>query len=112
MKNSSIAMEWLELARRNLVAAKILFEAKHFNDVIGIKLHQCIEKSLKALPAFHKKTVLKTHDLMALLSLAEKFLQFDPEIRIILETATDYYVENRYPGGVLTFFHLTRKLKK
>lgn len=112
MKNSTIANEWLELARRNLDAAKILFEAKHFNDVIGIELHQCIEKSLKALPAFHKKTVLKTHDLMVLLSQAEKFIQFDPEIRIILETATDYYVENRYPGGGFNFLPSDKEIGK
>jgi HEPN domain-containing protein len=112
MKNRSIATEWLELAKRNLDAAKILFEAKHFNDVIGIELHQSIEKSLKALPAFHNKPILKTHDLMVLLSQAEKFIQFDHDVRKILETATDYYVENRYPGGGFNFLPADTEIEK
>ena len=103
MPNKSIANEWLELAKRNLDAAKILFKEKLFNDVIGIELHQSIEKSLKAIPAFQNKTVLKTHDLIVLLSHAEKFIQFDPDMRKLLERATDYYVENRYPGGGFNF---------
>lgn len=112
MKNKQIALEWLELARRNLDAAKILFEAKHFNDVIGIELHQCIEKSLKALPAFQNINVLKTHDLMVLLSQAEKIVQFDLDLRKILETVTDYYVENRYPGGGFNFLPSDEEIKK
>jgi len=103
MQNKSIGNEWLELAKRNLDAAKILFKEKHFNDVIGIELHQSIEKSLKAIPAFHGKTVLKTHDLIVLLSNAEEYLKFENELKKLLETATDYYVENRYPGGGFNF---------
>ena len=112
MQNKTIASEWLELAKRNLDAAKILFKEKHFNDVIGIELHQCIEKSLKALPAFHNNTVLKTHDLIVLLSQTEKFIQFDPDLRKILETATDYYVENRYPGGGFNFLPPDTEIEK
>ena len=79
MPNKSIANEWLELAKRNLDAAKILFKEKLFNDVIGIELHQSIEKSLKAIPAFQNKTVLKTHDLIVLLSHAgqEKRMKYE-----------------------------------
>ena len=99
MPNKKIAEEWLELARHNLDAARILFREKHFNDVIGIELHQSIEKCLKAIPVFHGRSVLKTHDLIVLLSNAEEYLRFREDIRYSLESATDYYVENRYPGG-------------
>jgi len=80
MQNKSLTSEWLELAKRNLDAVKFLFSGKHFNDVIGIELHQSIEKSLKAVSAFHGKTVLKTHDLIVLLSIAEEYIQFEKEL--------------------------------
>jgi len=112
MSNKSIANEWLELAKRNLDAAKILFKEKHFNDVIGIELHQCIEKSLKAVPAFHNKTILKTHDLIVLLSNAEEYINVDSDFRKLLETATDYYVENRYPGGGFSFLPSCKEIEK
>jgi len=112
MQNKSIGNEWLELAKRNLDAAKILFKEKHFNDVIGIELHQSIEKSLKAIPAFHGKTVLKTHDLIVLLSNAEEYLKFENELKKLLETATDYYVENRYPGGGFNFLPSNKEIEE
>ncbi|MCX6327276.1 MAG: HEPN domain-containing protein [Bacteroidia bacterium] len=112
MPNKSIANEWLESAKHNLDAAKILFKARHFNDVIGIELHQSIEKSLKAVPAFHNKPVLKIHDLIVLLSHAEEFIQFDTALSLLLETATDYYVENRYPGGGRSFLPSNKEIEK
>ena len=112
MSNKAIANEWLELAKRNLDAAIILFKEKHFNDVIGIELHQSIEKSLKAVPAFHNKTVLKTHDLIVLLSNAEEFIRFVHDLNQLLETATDYYVENRYPGGGFNFLPSDKEIEK
>lgn len=51
-------------------------------------------------------------DLMVLLSQAEKFIQFDPDLRKILETATDYYVENRYPGGGFNFLPSDKEIQK
>ena len=112
MQNKSIASEWLELAKRNLDAAKILFKEKHFNDVIGIELHQSIEKCLKAVPAFHGKTVLKTHDLIVLLSIAEEYIIIENDLKRSLETATDYYVENRYPGGGFNFLPSDKEIEE
>ena len=57
MPNKKHAKEWLEKARHNLKAAEILFKANHYTDVIGIELHQAIEKTLKALPAFSNKKI-------------------------------------------------------
>lgn len=112
MPNRKIANEWLELAKRNLDAAKILYKEKHFNDVIGIELHQCLEKSLKAVPVFNKKPVLRTHDLIVLLSNTEEFIQFDADYKDLLETASDYYVEARYPGGGFNFLPSDREIEK
>jgi len=112
MPNKLIAHEWLELAKHNLDAAKILFKERHFNDVIGIELHQSIEKSLKAVPAFHNKPVLKIHDLIVLLSHAEEFIKFEIDLNQLLETATDYYVENRYPGGGFNFLPSDKEIRK
>jgi HEPN domain-containing protein len=112
MPNKTIANEWLVLARRNLDAAIILFKAKHYNDIIGIELQQSIEKSLKAVPAFHNKTFIKTHDLIVLLSNAEEFIKFETNFNELLETATDFYVENRYPGGGYNFLPSDMEIEK
>jgi HEPN domain-containing protein len=112
MPNRKLANEWLELSKRNLDAAKILFKEKHFNDVIGIELHQSLEKSLKAVPVLNNKPVLKSHDLIVLLSIAEEFIRFDDDFQDLLETASDYYVEARYPGGGFNYLPSDKEIEK
>ena len=55
---------------------------------------------------------MKTHDLIVLLSNAEEFLKFGIDLKKILETATDYYVENRYPGGGYNFLPSDEEIVK
>jgi HEPN domain-containing protein len=47
MPNKTYAREWLELARRNLDTARLLFDVRHYNDVIAVDIHQTIEKSFR-----------------------------------------------------------------
>lgn len=67
MPNKTFANEWITTAGNHLKAAKLLFGHHHSNDIIGIELHQSVEKALKAIPAYNNLQIEKTHDLAKLL---------------------------------------------
>ena len=50
--NKQIAIEWLKKVYHDLGSAKILYEANHYTDTIGVDLHYAIEKSLKTFLDF------------------------------------------------------------
>ncbi len=98
MPNKTYALEWMNLAYKNLETARLLIAEKHFPDSIAIEIHQSIEKSFKAIYAFIGQTIPKTHSLMLLFSFVKKHIQltnidFDDIIAI-----SDYYETDRYPG--------------
>lgn len=97
MANKQYALEWLELAKHNLEAADLLFNSGHYTDVIGIEIHQAIEKTIKAVYAYNNIKILKTHNLLRLANNCNltSIIQADYDI---LEKASDYYNESRYPG--------------
>ena len=61
--NKTLAIEWLNKAYHHIGSAKILFNAKHFTDVIGIDIHYGVEVTLKSILAYENKNIIKTHDL-------------------------------------------------
>ena len=98
MPNKTYALEWMNLAYKNLETARLLIAEKHFTDSIAIEIHQSIEKSFKAIYAYLGETIPKTHSLMLLFSFVEKHvllvnIDFDDIIVI-----SDYYETDRYPG--------------
>jgi HEPN domain-containing protein len=97
MANKQYALEWLELAKHNLEAAKLLYDSKHYTDVIAIELHQALEKTIKAVYAYNNIKIVKTHNLIRLANNCDlsQIVQTDDNI---MEIASDYYTENRYPG--------------
>jgi HEPN domain-containing protein len=97
MPNKTSAIEWLRIASHEIGAAKILYEADHFTDSIGSLLQQSIEKSLKALLAYDNKKILKSHDLVEIYSLVHSKIDLGDDIEL-LEIATEYYKEDRYPN--------------
>jgi HEPN domain-containing protein len=97
MSNKIYAQEWLELAKHNLQGAEILFAADHFTDVIGCEIQQAIEKALKSLFALRNFKILKTHNLTELFT-NQKDLKLGEEELSLLECATQYYLEDRYPN--------------
>ena len=97
MPNKTYALEWLEFAKKNLDTAKLLLEANHFEDIIGIELQQTIEKLFKAFLAYSNAKIPKEHDLVKIYFLIEKDITpiEDHEV-VLLRVATDYYQEDRY----------------
>lgn len=98
MPNKTSAIEWLRIAYHDLKSAQILFRADHYTDSIGNDLQQSIEKILKAILAYDNKRIKKSHDLVDIYhQLEEKFSLNEEEIDL-LDTATEYFKEDRYPN--------------
>ena len=98
MANKTYAKEWLTFAIKNLKTAILLFEANHFEDIIGIELQQAIEKILKAILANDNVKIPKDHDLVKLYFTVEDYIHSEEDEIIYLRLATDYYKENKYPN--------------
>jgi len=97
MPNRSAAEEWLTLAEHDLSAAEMLLEANHYSDTISFLLQQSLEKSLKSLLAYQNRKIKKTHDLIEIYSDIQNLLPLSEKELDILDIATTYYIENRYP---------------
>ena len=93
--NRLAATEWLKKAYHDLTSAKILFEADHYTDSIGVDLHYAIEKSLKTYLAYHNEKIPKTHNLPELYERVIDHIEIDDSD--ILYVANTYHIEMSYP---------------
>jgi len=98
MANQTYAKEWLTFAIKNLSTAKLLYNAHHYEDIIGVELQQALEKMLKAIFANENIKIQKNHDLVKIYYTIEKYLTIEEDEVILLKIATDYYKEDRYPN--------------
>ncbi|MDK9693918.1 MAG: HEPN domain-containing protein [Sulfurimonas sp.] len=98
MANKTYAQEWLMFAIKNLSTAKLLYNANHYEDIIGIELQQALEKMLKAIFANENIKIQKDHDLLKIYYTIEKYLKIEENEVVLLKIATDYYKEDRYPN--------------
>ena len=95
--NKQIAIEWLKKVYHDLGSAKILYEANHYTDTIGVDLHYAIEKSLKTFLAYDNKKIPKTHNLHELRELVKDYIDFDIDEIKLINIATDYHIIESYP---------------
>lgn len=98
MPNKTYALEWMNLAYKNLLTARLLIRENHFTDSIAIEIHQSIEKSFKAVYAYLGITIPRTHSLMLLFNFVAEHVKLNninPEDIIVI---SDYYETDRYPG--------------
>ncbi|HAQ21334.1 MAG TPA: hypothetical protein DCR40_19195 [Prolixibacteraceae bacterium] len=98
MPNKSYALEWLQLANRNLETARLLLRENHFTDSIAIELQQSIEKAFKAIYAFYGISIPRTHALPILYNFVSEKIGFEELVIDDIITISDYYETDRYPG--------------
>jgi HEPN domain-containing protein len=98
MPNRTYAIEWYELAYRNLETARVLIRERHFTDSIALEIHQALEKSFKAIFAYHGISIPRTHALPLLFSFVHEKTGLSKEITEDLIIISDYYESERYPG--------------
>lgn len=96
MSNKPYAKEWLIFAKKNLETAILLFEANHYEDIIGVEIQQSLEKILKSLLTNENLKISKNHDLVKLYFMIEEFISLNENEIVFLRIATDYYKEDRY----------------
>jgi len=98
MGNKTYAKEWVLFAKKNLATANLLFNANHYEDIIGVELQQSLEKLLKALLANENRKIPKEHDLIKLYYTVEDMIKLNEDEIVLLRVATNYYKEDRYPN--------------
>lgn len=98
MPNQTYALEWLNLAKRNLDTARLLIRENHYTDSIAIEIQQTIEKSFKSVYAYYGINIPRTHALTILFNFVVEKIPLDvTDIEVII-TISDYYETDRYPG--------------
>ncbi len=98
MPNKTYALEWMELACKNMETARLLIRENHYTDSIAIEIQQAIEKVFKAVYAYLGIKIPRTHALMLLFNFVAEHVKLDinPEDIIVI---SDYYETDRYPGA-------------
>lgn len=66
--NKTSAEEWLTKSWHHFSSGRVLYNANHYTDTIGIDLHYSVEIMLKSILAYENKKIPKTHDLIEFLS--------------------------------------------
>lgn len=94
--NEASAKEWLEKSWHNLSAAKVLYGANHYTDIIAVELHYSVEKTLKTFLAYENKKIVKTHDLNEIYEMVKSHINLDDKLEL-LEQISDYHIEEAYP---------------
>lgn len=98
MADSKNYEEWIEMAKKDLRGAKILYEAGGIDELVAFHCQQAVEKYLKAFLIKKTGVLHSGHYLMRLLKkcyqLDENFKQFVPQVTFL----NAYYIETRYPA--------------
>ncbi|KJU84089.1 HEPN domain-containing protein [Candidatus Magnetobacterium bavaricum] len=93
---------WLTKSINDLKSAKILLDSEEsVLDTAIYHTHQCAEKALKAYLVFHKKPIVRTHNLMILVDMCS---DIDDRFKVFLDDAeilTPYNTVFRYPDILL-----------
>ncbi|HDZ77423.1 MAG TPA: HEPN domain-containing protein [Candidatus Omnitrophica bacterium] len=95
-KESYISKHWFEKADTDFESAEILLSAEKLGPT-AFHLQQAIEKYLKGYLLGRGWNLKRTHDLIDLLNEAVHYEPQFEKFRSLCGTATEYYVEDRYP---------------
>ena len=98
MANKQYAGEWLAFSKKNIDTARLLFDARHYEDIIGVELQQSLEKLLKSILAYQNIKIPREHDLLKLYFMIGGLLDVNDDEVVLLKIATNYYKEDRYPN--------------
>ena len=96
---ASLVAQWLEKANKDLAAAEhLLSEGPRHREAVGYLSQQAAEKYLKALLVDRSIEFPKTHDIRALLKLAELTVAGISQRLQEAEFLNPFGVDVRYPG--------------
>ena len=93
---SDLTRIWFDTASEDIVWAKHDFSAKFYSRVCFI-CQQAAEKSLKSYLFSQKVKLIRTHNLMKLLKVCERYDSSYLDLKESCNILTDYYTDTRYP---------------
>lgn len=99
-EDSKKYFDWLEIAARDLLAAKLLIERGQCNEIAGFHCQQCMEKAFKAYIIDNSNVLVDGHNLTWL---CRKCARYNPEMSKWLGKTADLnrlYIETRYPSDI------------
>ena len=92
------AEEWLQFADVDLRSAEKLIDDEYLTRAAAYHVHQCVEKSIKAILEILGKRVPRIHDLAVLVE-AIRASGLNPPIGDdVLDEMNQVYIETRYPA--------------
>ena len=96
--DSRLFFDWLEIAARDLLAARLLLEQGQCLDIAGFHCQQCLEKALKAYLLDRTGVLPDGHNLTWL---CKQVAKFDASFRPYIQHTAGLnrlYIETRYPS--------------
>ncbi|HFE64142.1 MAG TPA: HEPN domain-containing protein [Caldithrix sp.] len=87
---------WLKTANNDLSVIEAILERKDLTPMVAFHAQQAIEKSLKAVLEEKETKVPRTHNLITLKELVEKYLKINIEEEL-LTGINETYIDTRYP---------------
>ena len=97
-EDSRLYYDWLEMAARDLLAARLLIEQGQCLEIAGFHCQQCMEKTLKAYLIAVTGRLVDGHNLTWLLRQA---IKARTDFRSFMDDAAEMnrpYIEARYPS--------------
>ena len=93
------AEKWLAFAEVDLLTAEKLLDQKMLTQSTAFHLHQCVEKSFKAILENNDIKILRIHNLERLYAQVELIHSISINLdEDILDQINDVYIDTRYPG--------------
>jgi HEPN domain-containing protein len=96
----SHAEVWIRYASDDLRAAEKLSTDPSLTQPAAFHVHQCVDKTMKALLELHNVRIPRTHNLINLLALIVDFGLALTVDETSLAKIDQVYVESRYPGDI------------
>lgn len=99
-EDSTNYFDWLEIAARDLLAARLLIEKKQCNEIAGFHCQQCMEKAFKAYIIDFSGILVDGHNLTWL---CRKCTANNPVMSKWLSKTAELnrlYIETRYPSDI------------
>ena len=96
--DSRLFYDWLEIAARDLLAARLLIEGEVCLEIAGFHCQQCMEKAFKAYIIHTTGMLVDGHNLTWL---CRQAIKQDEEFRRFLQATAGLnrlYIEARYPS--------------
>ena len=90
---------WIELAQKDLEAAKELFKREDLANVVLFHSQQVVEKCFKAVLEENSIKIPKVHSVVKLFTMIKKYLSYKKFVtEDDLHLIDDIYIDSRYPG--------------